>query len=130
MIVTKDNSFLITASADYHVKKISIVNKQVLFDFGRITNSWICTIQATFEDENLWVYERDTNLCLVRLRDGELIKNCGKQGGEMRGRQGAVLTTSGMLFNISSAGDLVAWKDKDDCNESWKIADLLDCICD
>jgi hypothetical protein len=130
MIVTKDSSFLITASADYHVKKISIVNKQVLLDFGRIANSWISTIQATFDDENLWVYEADTTLKLIRLRDGKVIRECGCHSGKMHGRQGAVLTTSGKLFNITSAGDLVAWKDEDDCKELWKIAEVLNCICD
>jgi hypothetical protein len=44
MVVTKDNSFLITASADFHVKKISIVNKEVLLDLGSMTSSSISTI--------------------------------------------------------------------------------------
>ena len=95
MVVTKDNSFLITASADCHVKKISIANRQVLVDFGEITGCWISTIQASFDDENLWVYEDNTYLKLIRLRDGKRIMNCKKHSGEMRGRQGAVLTTSG-----------------------------------
>jgi WD40 repeat protein len=95
MVVTRDNSFLITASADCHVKKISIVNKQVLVDFGSMTNSWISTIQASFDDENLWIYEDNTYLKLIRLRDGKVIQHFRKHNGEMRGRQGAVLTTSG-----------------------------------
>jgi hypothetical protein len=95
MVITRDNSFLITASPDLHVKKISISNRQVMVDYGQITGSSISTIQATLDDENLWVYENNTYLKLVRLRDGKVIKNCGKHSGEMHGRQGAVLTTSG-----------------------------------
>jgi hypothetical protein len=69
---------LITGSNDKHVKRISIVNREVEKDFGQVGNDCIMVIKVTADDEKLFVGDIRRYLQLISSRDGELIKDFGQ----------------------------------------------------
>jgi WD40 repeat protein len=70
---------LITGGQDKHIKRISVENRKVDKDFGKVCDiTKITRIKITADDEGLLVGNDCGHLKLVSSRDGELIKDFGQ----------------------------------------------------
>lgn len=79
MAVTRDNKFLITAGNDNRMRKLSIETGQ--HDTGFYTGPFhhqLWEIQLALDAESLFVWSIKSQLNLISLEDGKIIKSFGK----------------------------------------------------
>jgi hypothetical protein len=134
MTVTRDSEWLITCNASGKGRKISIGNQQPGKDFRKICKASISNIVVAPGDENLFVYDRESNLKLIDLADGMTIKYFRRvHYSEVPLFQMMLVTRDGQhIFTSSIFGGLKQWS----VRERAMVADLsaeldyINCLCD
>ena len=98
---------MITGSFDQHAKRISVENREVDKDFGRVCSFPITRIKITADDGKLLLGDTGGNFRMLSSRSGLLLKDFGVIHSSITG---IMITSDKKFFFTSSAdGELRQW---------------------